>query len=44
MVDTSELNGFLSALGASEEPFGMMYSDVEPDDGIHPKSAAVTHS
>ncbi len=41
MFDTSELKGFLSALGATEEPFGMMYSDVEPDDGIHPKSAAL---
>lgn len=39
MFDSAEMKEFISALGAVEEPFGMMYTDVEPVDGICPKSA-----
>jgi uncharacterized protein (DUF169 family) len=37
-VNTSEVKDFLEALGLDEEPMGMYYTDVEPKEGITPKS------
>lgn len=33
----NDLPAFLGALGHGEEPMGMVYTDIEPDDGISPK-------
>ncbi len=35
------LDEFLDVLGASEEPFGVHYTDIEPENGITPKSATL---
>ena len=37
-VNTSDVKDFLEALGLDEEPMGMYYTDVEPKEGITPKS------
>ena len=37
-VNTSDVKDFLEALGLDEEPLGMYYTDVEPEEGIAPKS------
>ena len=37
-VNASDVKDFLEALGLDEEPMGMYYTDVEPEEGISPKS------
>ena len=38
-VNASDVKDFLEALGLDEEPMGMYYTDVEPEEGISPKSS-----
>ncbi len=37
-VKTSDIEDFLEALGLDEEPMGVYYTDMEPEEGIAPKS------
>jgi hypothetical protein len=40
-MEVLEIREFLAALGASEEPFGMYYTDSQPSAGICPKIAVL---
>ena len=37
-IKKSEVESFLEALGPDEEPMGMCYTEMEPEEGISPKS------
>jgi len=38
-LNPTDVNDFLETLGLDEEPMGMYYTDVEPEEGITPKPA-----
>lgn len=38
IIKAQEIGSFLEAIGLDEEPMGMCYTDVEPEEGISPKS------
>jgi uncharacterized protein (DUF169 family) len=36
-MEISQVQGLMEALGATEEPFGIFYTDTEPEEGLSPK-------
>jgi hypothetical protein len=40
-MDFSDVQGLLEALGATEEPLGIYYTDIKPTEGYSPETPLV---